>query len=330
MEGIEFHDPGSLPVLDWIDKGLITVDPLYQRPLDTARVQTILKAFAWRSFGALVLVPQVDGTFHATDGQHRLEAAKLHPKITAVPGIIVQAKGVASEASIFVDINKNRKNVSPLELFFAGLAAGDKDAADTLKAAQRAGIRIPKYPGTYKPRDCVSVAAIQSLVREYAPDRVNDFLEVAAAADFAPISAAQLRAVQHLLTDREYSDQITKEDLAATVKTAGTTLDNEAKRFAATHGCPFWKGLASVWFQKCKKRRAPAKPASVTSLVASTSEEAPIKPRLLDKFVAPVQPVVPHKSITAAVFGDPPPGRSALENRSGAADKVSLAGRASV
>ncbi len=146
-------DPGEPPVIDWIDKGLISADPLYQRPLDRARVKTILKAFSWRSFGAVVVVQQADGTYHATDGQHRMEAAKLHPKISVVPAVIVKAEDVQVEAGIFVDINKNRKNVSALELFFAQLAAGDQHALSVQQVCKEAGIRIPKNPGDYRPGD---------------------------------------------------------------------------------------------------------------------------------------------------------------------------------
>jgi hypothetical protein len=60
-EAETFPDPGALPVLDWIDKALIDVDPMYQRPCDPVRVSVIAGGFNWRSFGALVVVPVADG-----------------------------------------------------------------------------------------------------------------------------------------------------------------------------------------------------------------------------------------------------------------------------
>lgn len=335
----ELPDPGEVPVLDWIDKALITVDPLYQRPLDTERAATIARAFSWRSFGALVVVPSGDG-YHVTDGQHRLEAAKLHPKVTHVPAVIVQAETIQSEAGMFVDINKNRKNVSALELFFAELAAETGNAAETLAAARTAGIRIPKYPGNYRSNDTVAVGVLQTLVSTYAGERVQMILTTVAAADFKPISAAQIKAVECLLTDPEFAPQIDSDDLAAMLKTVGTTLDGEAKRFAATHCTPFWKALASTWFQKCRKRRQPAKvpsaevkapssapaarpapvPKPAPAAPASPASPAPrplVRPEIAAKAaeLAARRSPLPRQNVTAAVLGDPPAGRSALDQR---------------
>lgn len=336
----ELPDPGEVPVLDWIDKSLIDADPLYQRPLDQNRVDGILKTFTWRSFGALVVVPAGDG-YHVTDGQHRLEAAKLHPKVTHVPAVIVQAETIQSEAGMFVDINKNRKNVSALELFFAELAAETGNATETLAAAHTAGIRIPKHPGNYRSNDTVAVGVLQSLVSSYAGERVQMILTTVAAGDFKPISAAQIKAVECLLTDPEFAPQIDSDDLAVLLKTVGTTLDGEAKRFAATHCTPFWKALASTWFQKCKKRRQPAKAPSVEAKAPSgaptarstpvggaqpkpaPAAPAPPAPRLLVRpeiaakaaELAARRSPLPRENVTAAVLGDPPSGRSALDQR---------------
>ena len=255
----ELPDPGEVPVLDWLDPELIDADPLYQRPLDDGRVDAILKAFKWRSFGAIVVVPQADGKYHATDGQHRLEAAKRHPNVTHVPAVIVKADDVQSEASIFVEINKNRKNVSALELFFAGLAADDDDALTIHQVCQRAGVRIPKYPSAgYKPGDCISIAAIQSVINKRGAMRARQYLEILARAYLAPITATHIKAVEHLLTADEFGGQVEAEDLTATILAHGAMAEAEAKRFAATHGCPVWKGLSSTWFQKARKRRKAA------------------------------------------------------------------------
>jgi hypothetical protein len=218
---------------------------------------------------------------------------------------------------MFVDINKNRKNVSALELFFAELAAETGGAADVLQAAKAAGIRIPKYPGSYKVNDTIAVGALHGLVAAYVDVKVQVILTTVAAGGFRPISAAQIKAVECLLTDREFAPLIDSGDLAAFLKSTGTTLDGEAKRFAATHGVPFWKALASVWFQKCKKRRA--KPADPI-IASKQAAPAPAKPAS----VMPTRTIVPYalptqRNVTAAVCGDPAPGRSALDQRKASA-----------
>ncbi|WP_181176219.1 ParB/RepB/Spo0J family partition protein [Mesorhizobium sp. B2-3-4] len=302
-------------MLDWIETDRIAVDPLYQRPLDEQRVNAMAKAFTWRSFGAIVVVPSGDG-YHVTDGQHRLEAAKLHPKVTHVPAVIVQADDIAQEASIFVDVNKNRKNVSALELFFAELAAGTGSAAETLRLSSHAGIRIPKFPGNFKPNDTIAVGELQKLIAGYVESRVVEFLTTVAAGGFRPITANHLKAVEHLLTDREFAPHIAAEDLAHTIKAVGTSLDKEARRFAATHGVTFWKGLASTWFQKCKKRRPAASPAPAAKTIPSKLGSL-VRPEMAQRAaeMAARQSSQPKTNVTSSVMGDPAPGRSALDQR---------------
>lgn len=345
-------DPGEVPVLDWLDKNLIDVDPLYQRPLDEARVNKILSGFTWSSFGAVVVVPQEDGRYHVSDGQHRLAAAKLHPKVAHVPAVVVKVEDVPAEAAVFVQINKARKNVSPLELFFAQLAAGDADAVTVLQVCERAGVRIPKHPGSFKPSDCIAVNALHALVGQVGAMRAREYLQVLVAAGFAPIKAEHVKALLHLMTDPEFAEHVQLEDVAVAVRTVGSTGDAEAKRFAATHGTSVWKGLASVWFQKTKKRRVPvasaaqsrsasqphaagtgrpsedsaaqSRRASVAPAAAarSAAEIAAAKaiPADLTSLVRPeiaarAAKVAARATVTASIAGDPGPGRSALDQR---------------
>lgn len=258
LDPASLPDPGDVPVLDWLDVDTIGVEALYQRPLDMNRVDGIVRTFSWRSFGALVVVPQADGRYNVTDGQHRLEAAKLHPKVTHVPAVIVKADDVQAEAGIFVEINKNRKNVNALDLFFAQLAAGDDDAQTIQQVCQRAGVRIPKYPGDYKPGDTISIAAIQAVIGRRGAMRARQYLEILVQAQFAPITANQIKAVEHVLNDDEFASWVSIEAIAETLKATAGMLEPEAKRFAAAHSVPVWQGLANVLFQKSKKNRAPA------------------------------------------------------------------------
>src|SRR5690606_9481188 len=132
------RDPGEVPVLDWLDKTLIAVDPAYQRQLDEGRVHKILNGFTWSSFGAIVVAPTAGGRYHCTDGQHRLEAARRHPMVTVVPAIIVPLSGVQQEAGNFVALNVDRKNISALDRYWAELLAGDPEAQTVDQVCQRA------------------------------------------------------------------------------------------------------------------------------------------------------------------------------------------------
>jgi hypothetical protein len=258
-EAPTFPNPGELPVVDWIAKDLIDVDHAYQRPEDAARAEKIARSFSWSKFGAIVVVPKDGGRYAVIDGQHRAAAAKLHPLVDNLPAVIMPTvQGVVAEAASFIGLNADRKAVSGLELYHAKLAAGDEDSQTIDQVVQRAGVRIPKHPGDYKPRDTVAVGAIQAAIGRRGAMRARQYLEILAKSDLAPISATHIKAVEHLLTADEFGGVIEGEDLTATILAMGAAAEAEAKMFSATHRCPAWKGLASVWFQRCKRRRKAA------------------------------------------------------------------------
>ncbi|MHA6641329.1 hypothetical protein [Mesorhizobium sp. A623] len=255
-EETAYADPGTVPTLDWIDVSLLDVDPLYQRPEDEKRVAKIAGSFRWDRFGALVVAPKLDGRFSIIDGQHRARAAQAHPTVTVVPAIIITVKDIAAEADAFVGINAERKNTSGLELFFAQLASGDDDALTLHQVCERAGVRVPKYStGSFRPGDCVAVGAIKAVIGRRGAMRARQYLEILAKADLAPIKGEHLKAVECLMSDLEFAGTIEGEDLTATILAMGSAAEAEAKRFGATHGVPTWRGLASTWFQRCRKRR---------------------------------------------------------------------------
>ncbi|WP_332717380.1 DUF6551 family protein [Pelagibacterium mangrovi] len=256
-----FRDPGPLPDLDWIDVSLIDVDPTYQRGLDDNRVTKILDWFSWRSFGALTLAKAEDGRYHAIDGQHRLEAAKRHPSVTLVPCTIIEADGTVAEAETFVTVNANRKNVSPLEMYWAELAADDPEALTVAQVTNRAGVEILRYPGSngnYKPGQTVAIAALRTLIDKRGAMRARQILEVLAKAELHPITGLQIKACEALMLDPEYCVQIEPDAIADAIRGHALMLDDEAAAFAATHRLPKWKAMVSVWFRRTRKKRKAA------------------------------------------------------------------------
>lgn len=317
-------DPGEVPVLDWISKELIDVDHAYQRPEDQARAEKIARSFSWSKFGAIVVVPKPDGRYAILDGQHRAAAAKMHPMVDHLPAVLMPSvHGVTAEANSFIGLNAERKAVSGLELFHAKLAAGDEDAVTLDQVAQRAGVTVPRYPGSNNPGETIAVNAIQALIGRRGAMRARQFLEILAKAELAPITANQIKAVEHLMSDPEFAGQVDGEDLTRVVVEMGPAAEHEAKRFAATHCVPLWKGLASTWFQKCRKRRAPVQKPIDGAPAAPSKERA--KPKgvptpltsMLRSEIAERAAAVARRpqSVTGSVMGDPAPGRSALDQR---------------
>lgn len=326
-----FPDPGELPVVDWISKDVIDVDPAYQRPEDAARAEKIAHAFSWSKFGAVVVVPskEAEGRYSIIDGQHRAAAAKMHPAVTLLPAVIMPAvKGTAAEATSFIGLNAERKQVNGLELFHAKRAAGDEDVQTVDQVLARAGIAVPRYPSAkYEPRQTIAVGVIQAMIGRRGAMRAREFLEILAKAELAPITGNQVKAIELVMTDDEFAGWIEPDELTSTIASLGEAAETEAKRFAATHCVPAWKGLANVWFQKARKRRTQVKPAA----------PAPARPKALPSPLPglvrtstvqrvssmPGRTVIPHriaseKNVTASVMGDPPAGRSALDQRKAA------------
>lgn len=259
MNEAQFRDPGEVPVLDWVDKSLIDVDPAYQRRPDEGRVQRILDWFEWSSFGAIVVAPSGDGRFHVTDGQHRLEAARRHPAITVVPAVIIPKSGTTEEAGNFVVLNVERRNISQLDRYWAELAAEDPDALTVKQVCERAGVTICRYPGAeYRPAETVAVSAIRAVIDKRGAMRAREILQVVAKAECAPIRGEQIRAAEVLLTDEEFRDDVEAD--ALTDALAGNTdeIASEAKAFAKTHRLTVTRAYASVWFRRSRKKRKAA------------------------------------------------------------------------
>lgn len=342
---VDFPDPGELPVVDWVSKHLLDVDPAYQRPEDKARAEKIARGFSWSKFGAVVLVPREGGRYAIVDGQHRAAAALLHPLVDNLPAVIMPTvKGASAEAASFIGINAERRGVNGLEMYHARLAALDEDAQTVKAVLDRAGVSVPRHPGTKAVRETIAVNVVAAIVGRRGAMRARQFLDILVKAECAPITANQLKAVELLSTAAEFAGTFDDDDLAATIKSMGEAAETEARRFAATHCVPQWKALGSVWFQKVRKRRAPApstapermhvgkiaaparheaQPSAAGTGRASAGTAAPPRTaaevaaaKVIPADLTSLLPRAPMRtSVTASISGDPEPGRSALDQR---------------
>lgn len=257
---INYRDPGEPPVLDWIDKNLIDIDPDYQRGLDEGRVIKMTWQFDWSSFGAIVVAPAGEGgRFNCTDGQHRLAAAKAHPSVSVVPAVIIPVSGKVGEAANFIAINRDRRNITALDRYWAELAAEEPDAQTIKQVCDRAGVSIQRYPSAvYQFGQTVAVSAIRAVVENRGAMRAREILQVVAKAELAPIRGEHIRAAEILMMDDEFQDQVEPDALTDAIAGNEEALAIEARAFAKTHRLPATKAFASVWFRKCRKKRKAA------------------------------------------------------------------------
>lgn len=277
----------ALPRVEWLAPDELLVDEAYQRNLSERSVGLIRRIVAdwdWRRFKPPI-VTAADAGWHVLDGQHTAIAAATHPRVDRIPVLVVEAGAQADRARAFLGHNRDRINVTATQMHVAAVAAGDPDAVTVAQVCERAGVTVLKNPpgqGLFRPRQTMAVACLGALVNRRGALVARQILEVLAQAGCAPITAGQIKAAEMLLKEPEYADQITTEELVATIVAVRDTAAIDAKVFAAAHDVPAWKALGIIWFRsRHRGRRALAAPAR---------ERAPAPPRVAAPVSAPEAP----------------------------------------
>lgn len=120
----------------------LTVDPSYQRELDTNRVQKIVDDFDPALLGALEISVR-NGKCAVFDGQHRLEALTIRGEKDA-PCLVHEGLTVPEEAMLFVRLQTQRKQLNPIDRFRARLRAGETQAAEIQNTVEGFGYTLGK------------------------------------------------------------------------------------------------------------------------------------------------------------------------------------------
>lgn len=255
------------PICERVDPRTLFVDPAYQRAVGERgmrQIRRVVEAWCWTKYKPPICAyAEHDGktVLKVLDGQHTAIAAASHPDIDMIPVMIVEAAETAAQAAAFVGQNTQRVAVTPLQVFFAEVTAGDDDALDVLKTCERAGVTIMRSPPSrsdFRPAETISISAIKSLVDKRGVMKARMILEVLAKASLTPITADHIKAAEYLMTDPEFHDQFEPEDLTREIETAGKAAEHEAKLFSVAHKVPMWRALAVQWFRKTRKKRRAA------------------------------------------------------------------------
>lgn len=256
--------PGSLdtsaPQIRYVDPCELYVNEAYQRGLSDRSIKLIRKIvteWSWRAYKPPVVV-EVDGVLEIIDGQHTAIGAATHGGIGKIPVLVVEAEASGARASAFVRHNRDRIQVTPLQLHYALVEAGDDDALTIKQVCERAGIKILKHPpafARFKPGETMAISTISSVVKRRHAMGARRVLEVCFKSNAAPVSAGLILAVEHLLFAAEYQGDIDPESIPAIVIARGDALYDEAARFAAERKVPVWRAIASVIFMKRRKKR---------------------------------------------------------------------------
>ena len=252
-----------LPTFSTVDPASLLVDEEYQRALSEKSIKLIRRIVAgwdWAKFKPPVCA-QTDDGLEVIDGQHTAIAAATHPLISEIPIIIVVAESMADRAKAFVGHNKDRLGITPMQMHYSALAAGDEDAQTIAQVCERAGVNILKTPpanGGFKVGDTVALAAIGSLVSKRGAKGARIVLECLAKAGCAQVSSDGIKAVEALLYDDEYAGSVDIEDITSTVMRMGSDAISQARLFKDTHKVPTWRGLAVTLYRNTRKKRKAA------------------------------------------------------------------------
>lgn len=254
--------PTPAPTFIWIHPATLLVDENYQRNLTRQSLTLIRKIVAhwdWARFKPPI-VAKAGATYEVIDGQHTAIAAASHPQIDTIPVMVVLAEMMEERASAFVGHNRDRIGLTPLQIYYGMLAAGDEDAQTVEQVCNRAGVSLPRYPPSttnagWKPGECIAVYAIQTLINRRGAMAARVVLQVLSNAHCAPIRMGQIRAVEEILHSREYKGQVSGDDLTSAIMRLGPEADREAKIFSAAHNVQEWRGLTVVYFREGRRGR---------------------------------------------------------------------------
>ncbi len=140
-------DPGKRPELRWVALKDLVIDRTYQREAHGFHAHRILSKFQWAYFQCVTVTDIGKGKFAVIDGQHRVLAARNHPLLTEVPVVVVDAPTVALQAQGFVTMNEVHKRITPIEMYWAGIAAENPDYLELESVLKAVGVKVHHVSG---------------------------------------------------------------------------------------------------------------------------------------------------------------------------------------
>jgi hypothetical protein len=262
MSGIDPAPVTATPdvTFEWVAPAALLVDETYQRRLAEGSITLIRKivgSWDWKRFKPPV-VARSGEMFEVIDGQHTAIAAASHPGIDRIPVMIVDAVSREARANAFIGHNRDRLNMTRMQMHHAALIAGDDDALTLAQVCGRAGVTVLRSPppnGIYAPGDTIAVVGIMALINRRGAMRAREVLEVLVKGHAAPVSAPAIRAVEMLLFEAEYKGNVEPSAIATALIALGPELQSEAKVFSVAHRVPLWRAYGVVLFRRASRGR---------------------------------------------------------------------------
>lgn len=250
------------PKVVWIDPRELYVDESYQRNLSRksmALIAKIVTGFSWAHYKPpIVSIDARTKVKFVSDGQHTAIACASHPRLKKIPCMLVDAKTVAARARSFIAHNRDRIAITPTQMHYSNIVAGDAEALEIASVCDKAGVTIVRFPppGGFAPRETMALASIKTLLRTIGAPKTVSVLKVLSGANCAPIRSDQLKAVSRLLYSSEFEGEVEASELKDMISSvAHDQMAIKARDLAASTAANIWEALAVVYFQTIKKRR---------------------------------------------------------------------------
>ncbi len=225
---------GNIIGFEMIDPKSLWVDEKYQRRLAAKGVKLIQKIavdWDWRKFNPPTVVMAEDGKMHVIDGQHTAIAAVTRGDLDKIPVKLVGASTLQERAATFVGINSDRTAVTPVQLFYAEIAAGDAKAVAAKKMCDEAGVTVLRFApprGEFSVGETFAVATMRRLRDKQGHVLGVRILKMLVDAGIAPINDWAVGAVILLLTSPKFKPQVGDDDLKKYLAAHGKQLPMRA------------------------------------------------------------------------------------------------------
>lgn len=153
-------DINSNELHEYLPVSVLECGAKYQRPLDLARIQKYAETFDPSRLEIIDVAFLDDGTYEVVDGQHRVELVKLVGYTEPLLCKITIGLSYEQRAQRFVDLNKERKRPSALDVFWARHEAGDAAARDIRSIVESEGFRIARSASSTNGRAVLSAIGV--------------------------------------------------------------------------------------------------------------------------------------------------------------------------
>jgi hypothetical protein len=202
-----------------VDPKKIQIDRSYQRPERPALIGDIATDFGWPSFG-VVTVYKRNSSYFAVDGQQRLAAALTQePAPKEVPCLVFPKESLQNEAKTFLNIQVNRKAVTPLEKFRAQLVQRDASAVTIQRVLDEVGYAAGI--DAENPRVISAVRSLQTIYTKLGEEGLKQVLLVARDAwpdEVKGVSSHMLHLLSDVIEEQRDAGSYNRNKLSAAMR----------------------------------------------------------------------------------------------------------------